>query len=427
MSISRLLSLVAAAAVAAGAACAGRAPAPGPGPAGEESGTDLTIRVGLETGLDSAFASAPGGVLLRPGRRGEPAAGSSSRVSPRWTFELTRGGIVAIDTAGRRSGPSGRFLLRTAAGTGLLELQGRPYRGAGELLHVAGHGIVVVNVVGLEDYLLGVVPVEIGPRSEEEIEAVKAQAVAARTYAVRNVGRRDSLGFDVFGTVEDQVYGGVLVERGDATRAVRSTAGEVVTYRGRPIRAYYHSTGGGRTAAVGEVWHLPDAPYLRSVSDRRPGGGYYCEASPRFRWTARWTGAELRTAVERGLAAYYGVPDLEVGEVREVRVLKRTETGRVRALEVRTEGGRHVLWKNDIRFVLRTPDGGILGSTDFALAPVRGSRRDPGSVALRAEGRGFGHGIGMCQWGAIGRARAGQDYREILRAYYPGTDLREVE
>lgn len=300
----------------------------------------------------------------------------------------------------------------------LVTVDGRAYRGIVEVRHLTGRGLVVVNRLGLEAYLLGVVPAEIGPRRPEEMEAVKAQAVAARTYSLANLGRRDSLGFDMFGSIQDQVYGGVSVERPRVARAVRATAGQVLTYRGRPIRAYYHSTGGGRTAKVTDAWRLPDAPYLRRVEDARPGGGHWCEISPRYRWTERWSPAELDRAVHRGLADYFDADTARLGSVRAIGVRERTPAGRVTRLEVRVEGGRFVVTKNDIRFFLHTPDGRTLRSTHFEIVAAP---QEEGGLVLR--GRGYGHGIGMCQWGAIGRARAGQSYREILRAYYPGARL----
>lgn len=395
------------------------------------------VRVGVEVGAEELAAEAPGGMRVVDLATGEVL---SSGAEDRLRFRAAGGAVtVASDPspeaalgAGRPEGRVGgapgdggegkgfrRLRLTSRDGRGVA-VQGRSYRGAVDLYVVGGHGLVAVNQLPLEQYLLGTVPVEIGPREPKEMEAVKAQAVAARTYAVRNLGRRDSLGFDLFGNVEDQVYGGRAVEREEVTRAVRDTEGEVLTYRGRPIRAYYHSTGGGRTARVTDVWNLPDAPYLQRTSDARPGGeeGDFCDVSPRYGWEERWSPEELRIAVEEGLQDYFGTTTA-VDRVEGVEVLERTEGGRVSALEVRTSGGRWVVEKDDIRFFLRTPDGRGLRSTWFRVD-------DTADGGLRMEGRGFGHGVGMCQWGAIGRSREGQGYREILAHYYPGTELRRA-
>lgn len=372
------------------------------------------MRVGLEVGPDSVHADAAGGLRVT-----DLAAGREL-TSP----DGDDGWILRPDGDHVRAGPgqSGRRLrLRPRRSGRPVILGDRSFRGLVDVYTVPGHGLVVVNQLDLETYLRGVVPVEIGPRRPDEDAAVRAQAVAARTYAIANLGRRDSLGFDVFGGVLDQVYGGRNAERDRVTRAVRATEGQILVHAGRPIRAYYHSTGGGSTARVSDVWNLPDAPYLRSVSDRRPDGGFYCEASPRFRWRERWTGPELDRAVRRGLAGYFGVDSSRVGPVRGLEVLDRTDGGRITRLEVRTEGGRWILTRNDIRFVLRTPDGRALRSTRFRI-----ERRPGEGAGLRLRGRGYGHGIGMCQWGAIGRAREGQEYREILAHYYPGAELRQA-
>lgn len=375
------------------------------------------VRVGVAVGVDSVtIGSASGLRLVDPVSGGPPdrlAPGRTAVVRP------SEGGVV-LGSDGPVA-PARRLLrLEPEEDGGGVRLNGRSYRGAIDLYRVEGHGLVAVNQLPLEEYLLGVVPLEIGPREPSEAEAVKAQAVAARTYAVRHLGRRDSLGFDVFGSVEDQVYGGRDAERPLVDRAVAATSGELLVWRGAPARAYYHSTGGGHTARVSDVWELDDAPYLQRVSDRRPGGGDYCDISPRYAWEAAWTAGELEAAVAAGVERHYGI-GAPPGPVTGVRVTGRTEHGRVTGLEVRTEGGRWTLQKNDIRFFLRTPDGRILGSTRFRVLAS-----PPEAAGLRLAGRGWGHGIGMCQWGAIGRARAGRSYREILAHYYPGTELRKA-
>ena len=393
--------------------------APGPAPEEPDVGAPVPlpsrqpfVRVGVAVGVDSVTVGAPSGLRLE-----DPMTGIAARADAGGRL------VVRTDDDGLVVGggpPSDRphALLRAkpnepAAG---VTLDGRRYRGELALYRVDPHGLVAVNELPLEEYLLGVVPLEIGPREPDEMEAVKAQAVAARTYAVRHLGRRDSLGFDVFGDVEDQVYGGREAERTQSSRAVEATAGEILVWEGTPARAYYHSTGGGHTAKVSDVWELPDAPYLRRVSDGRPEGGDFCAISPRYAWEESWSGDELAAAVAAGVERQFGI-SAAPGPVTDVRVLARAPHGRVTELEVRTEGGRWVVRKNDIRFFLRTPDGRPLRSTRFEVA----GRGPDGGLSLR--GRGYGHGIGMCQWGAIGRSRAGHSYREILSHYYPGTGV----
>jgi len=178
---------------------------------------------------------------------------------------------------------------------------------------------------------------------------------------------------------------------------------------------------------VSEVWYRSrDEPYLRRVSDRiGDSDRFYCDPSPRFRWSKTLERGVLASALERYLAQYVSVPGGRVGAPRGVEVDSKTPSGRVAALAVRTDRGRFLVRGNDVRFVMRIPNGEILNSTYFSVR----TERDAGGRLARAtfEGGGYGHGIGMCQWGAIGRARAGHDFRSILSTYYPGTALGSVE
>jgi stage II sporulation protein D len=158
------------------------------------------------------------------------------------------------------------------------------------------------------------------------------------------------------------------------------------------------------------------------VSDRVPGSDrYYCDIGSRFRWERSWRGDTLSAIVERYLRAYTQVPAGPVGDVRDISVEGRTPSGRVSAIVVETTRGRFRVQANDIRYVLRTPGGELLNSTYFS--PEVLASPDGRLSRLTIRGLGYGHGVGMCQWGAIGRARAGQDFRTILRTYFPGTSV----
>ena len=291
---------------------------------------------------------------------------------------------------------------------------GKRYRGTIDFVS-DGDGMAVVNHVDLEDYLRGVLPGEIGSRDPRDRAALQAQAVAARTYAAARMGERRGT-YDLTATVSDQLYGGVGVEQRETDDAVRATRGLVLTWGDRIISAPYHSHGGLLTASPEEVfWKRAGEPWLRPVDDHSPDGGCYCDASLMRAWERHFTTDQLRR-----LLAQYG-RDAGVtlgGDVRSLRIVSRGPSGRVTALEVETSAGRASIRGNDIRFVLRT-DGAILPSTSFALEMV-------GDVAV-VRGMGNGHGVGMSQWGAIGRARAGQDARSILAAYYPGTRLSPLQ
>ena len=300
----------------------------------------------------------------------------------------------------------------------ILRWGGRRYRGS--LLFIpTDTGLLVVNQLSLEQYLRAVVAGEIGKRTEAEHAAAEAQAVAARSYAWVKMGGNGARPFDVVATVLDQVYGGVEAESPVADAAVVATAGMVLTYGGRVVNAPYHSACGGTTAEPPDVWKSGTEPYLRRVSDRMPGSQRsWCDIAPRYRWTTTFTGDEVERLVTRYLANGNSV------RVRGATVNGLTPGGRAAGLSFETSRGRLEARGNELRFVLRK-GGELLNSTWVELEAHQG---DDGMLdGLTVRGRGYGHGVGMCQWGAIGRARAGQDLRAILSAYYPGTQLRRAE
>jgi stage II sporulation protein D len=386
------------------------------------------VRVGLivDTSAVDITSAAPFVVLAEDGRpiREMPAGAVASFRGNGASVSLTS------RTASGGAGPSGAGLpvplvVRPASPGGTLTVRGAPYRGELRIQRASGGGLTVVNRLDMETYLLGVVPREIGRFDADIYEAIKAQAVAARTYAVTYLGRRSQQGFDVFATTEDQVYGGAGAENETVNRAVRETAGEILAYNGQPITAYYHSTCAGQTAAIDEVWPNPPVPYLVSVRDVDANGEAYDRASSRFHWTERWTHEQMVSVLNRSLAD--SLRGRRIGRIEDMRVLERTPSGRVRAMRITTDAGSFTVGRDRVRWFLvpirnGTPTG-ILNSSKFDVSLVRSGGRVSEVVV---EGGGWGHGIGMCQVGAMGRARAGQDYRTILRTYYPGTEIRRA-
>jgi stage II sporulation protein D len=372
-----------------------------------KNGRDQLVRIALATGGNGVIGGTADWAVYQDGEGSVVARYHS-------------GDSLAVATSLPSSG--GALVIRPSGNGAFLTWNGKRYRG--ELLLSRGDsGAIVVNRLPMDSYLRGVVPLEIGNRTAAEFAAVEAQAVAARTYAYKHLN--DTRAFDMYATVQDQVYGGVDAEKPISDSAINSTADAVVLYEGKPITTPYHSTCGGSTAGVTEVWYdQPDEPYLKPVSDRIPGtNGYYCDPSPRFSWTESYDAAGLRAVMQKYLASYTKASSASLGRITDVREQGRTASGRVAALEVRTESGSYTLRGNDIRFVLRDPKGAILNSTLFAL----NTSSSGGEVtSLTITGRGYGHGIGMCQWGAIGRARAGQDFRTILETYYPGTTIGRI-
>jgi len=390
-------------------------PVPPPGPQTGEPSIQIGLLVGAASvalGGDAPLAlTQPDGSRLL-----DIPAGEVWRVTPvGGGIALTSGAGVAVNTV-----PEARVAPTDSAGA--VRIDGRPYRGTLALLRDRT-GVTVVNQVGLEAYLLGVVSGEMGRRDLTEREALRAQAIVSRTYAMRNLGRWRADGFDLQPTVADQVYGGVGAETPEARDAVGTTRGQIVAWGGQPIDAFFFSTCGGRTADGVEVFRGADRPYLRSVPDLDQAGQAYCSISPRFRWREEWTGDALRAVLRRSLPDVVGVSAARVRDVRDVRVAMRTASGRVGQLTIALEDDDVQVDGPQVRRVLRTTTGDILRSTAFSLTATRAGRR---ISRLVADGGGNGHGVGFCQWGAVGRARAGQDYQQILAAYYPGTELERL-
>jgi stage II sporulation protein D len=383
-------------------------------PAEAHAGPD--IRIGLLVGAagvtlggaDALVAGKPDGSHL-----GTIAAGQVWEVSPsgpRLTLHGSDGWI---------SSPLNAISVWSASPGAPVRINGRPYSGLIELLRDSV-GITVVNRVTLEEYLQGVVSAEMGRRSPADAAALQAQAIVSRTYAMRNLGRWRTRGFDLTATVDDQVYGGLAIETPEGREAVSATRGLVLTYQGQPIEAFFYSTCGGRTAQGTEVFRGAAEPYLRSVPDEAPNGTVYCSISPRYRWGEDWSGEALRTTLERNLPAVTGISSDEIRQVVGVRITRRTGSGRVDQLAIDLGGKEIRVDGPAIRRVLRPVTGELLRSNAFTLSADGSGRL---VTHLHLDGMGAGHGVGFCQWGAVGRSRAGQGFQQILAAYFPGTTL----
>jgi stage II sporulation protein D len=373
------------------------------------------VRIALATAAKAARVGSSGAwQLVSDGGRVVASGGAST------AWRLAAAGDV-IDAAPAEGGPGRRVrdaLTLRSLGDGLVTVDGRRYRG--EVRAVAtDSGLVLVNRLGVEDYLRGVVPKEIGPRTMAELAAVEAQAIAARSYTLVRLRETAARPWDLLGGVLNQAYGGADAETPVADAAVASTTGLVLRYAGQVINAPYHAACGGRTAAAPELWRTRGEPFLQAVDDTDPATGRpWCEIAPRYKWTARFAATTLRQLALRWLPLYGGAPSGDLGAVTDVRVTGRTATGRVAGLAFVTDRGTYTVRANDTRFVLRLPTGELLNSTGYQIAASPG--RDG---TLVVEGTGHGHGVGMCQWGAIARARAGQSARAILRTYFPGTTV----
>jgi SpoIID/LytB domain protein len=298
-------------------------------------------------------------------------------------------------------------------------------------LRPGADGLVMVNHLGLERYLMGLN--EVPP--DWPMEALRAQAIAARTYALWTLARPPagaaaSYGFDICASDECQVYSGAGVARAeDGARwvaAVKSTAGRALLFEGEPILARYHSTSGGRTLANSDAFEGdPDLPYLRSVPSE------FEHASPLYRWTVRFGLGRLQSILE---AAGWWSP--ASGRLRRVRSVEGGPAGRhaVVALE---GGATRRRTAEELRALLREFAPRLFPRRYPSAARTASGRlpetlpSDRINVTTRGDvveirGRGWGHGVGMSQWGAYGMARRGHDHEVILAHYYPGTSLGRV-
>ena len=253
----------------------------------------------------------------------------------------------------------------------------------------------VINELGLEDYVRAVVGEEMSSRWP--LEALKAQAVIARTYALYRKSKSASSLYDLSATVDSQMFTGDAKDKQGPAAAARDTADEVLTYGGDVIETVYHSACGGETEKAKDVWDR-DYPYLESQD---------CSCGKESPY-ARWEKAFAVKEVERALAAG-GYP---ASGTSRIRILDRSGTGRVKMVKVNTAYGSINIKGIDFR---RLMGYSKLPSTAFEV------RKEDSRFIF--SGKGSGHGVGLCQWGAKVMADEGKGYREILEHYYPGTVL----
>jgi len=310
--------------------------------------------------------------------------------------------VVEGVPAGRRatvmhiSGASlGRGRLRVRSQSAFIEVDGTRYRGIVEVRRRGNGRLLVVNDLALEAYLQGVVAAEIP--HDWEMEALKAQAVASRTYALhqkRTAGRRP---YHILATVDSQVYLGARGERPRALRALEETRGEVILHRGKLIQAFYHASCGGRTEDASELWGI-DAPYLKGVD---------CDCqqiSSYGTWERRFSIPAVLRALRREGYRLNAIDGVAGGAI--------TAGGRVMDVQFRHAGGMLSVPAESLRAVL-----GYSRVPSIFFEPELDDRE------VVFSGRGLGHGVGLCQWGAKEMAGRGHDYRAILAHYYPGTTI----
>lgn len=317
-------------------------------------------------------------------------------------------------------------------GTTWISRQDNEYRGEIEFIfNKKLNGIVPVNIVNIEEYVYGVVASEMP--SAFPLEALKTQAVIARTYAIKALGKHKRWGYDVCDTQNCQVYGGVKAEKERTTSATDATCGQILTYQDKPIEAVFSSNCGGYTQSSTEAgWSKHN--YLKPVSDyqdlnednlqpyhfkellehSRPAfSRYFKNVSPStFRWTRVLEEQQLREVANR---------KKDIGPIKAIIPLKRGRSGYVHGIKIIGKKNTLVLTKeHEIKKYLAT---GMLRSTYFIVQP----NYEKGEIkSFIFYGGGWGHGVGLCQTGSGGRANAGQNYTEILKHYYTDVDIQDI-
>ncbi|MCC5911546.1 MAG: SpoIID/LytB domain-containing protein [Clostridiaceae bacterium] len=328
----------------------------------------------------------------------------------------------------------------------LIEVEGNRYRGAITAKRLQNSDMSIVNKLPLEEYLYGVVPREMP--ALWPVEALKAQAVVARSYALANMNRFRKSGFDICNTTTSQVYSGYDREHANSNRAVEETKSTVVTHDGKLISAFYHSNSGGHTENSENIWSQP-IPYIKGVEDK------YSINAPNSTWSEAFTKQEVKSLLQKN--------NISIGEIIDIRVEATSEFGRVLNLTIYGTEGKETLAKERSRWIfgLRstwfTVDGG--GEKSIVLRSSNGSF-DSTSLQNKAvisstgiskitnlsnikmyngknykgidrqdvdyfifNGKGFGHGLGMSQYGAKKMAEDGFSFKEILEHYYTGVKV----
>ncbi|QIB26546.1 SpoIID/LytB domain-containing protein [Caloranaerobacter azorensis] len=309
--------------------------------------------------------------------------------------------------------------------------------------------LIIINYLPLEHYLYGVVPREMS--ANWPLEALKAQAVAARNYALISLKRHDDLGYDLCDTQHCQVYAGYDWENIKSNKAVDETYGKVLKYNGKLVNAYFHSTSGGHTENSENVWEY-EIPYLRGVKDD------FSIGSPNYSWQLVLNNKEIKERLEAN--------DISIGDICSVEPLVRSEYGRVLELKIEGTDGVEILKKEKSRKVFGYASlkstwfdvksdadvyvvsgvnfkpvkttlnkvyivsaNGMVTNTRNVYSQVKITNGDKTNIMpvipnmYVFEGRGWGHGVGMSQWGAKKMAELGYNYKQILEYYYTGAKV----
>lgn len=264
-------------------------------------------------------------------------------------------------------------------------------------IHIDKNGkLLVLNVLDIEHYVKGVLYHEVSDKWP--IQAMMAQAVAVRSYALYQIQTREKELFDVTSDIYSQVYGGKSAERYRTNIAARRTKGEFLTYHGKVLPAYFHSNCGGHTEDVQELWNHKLAPLKGGVCP-------FCVTAPNYRWKKNFQSSRVQEALNKS--------GYKIGMIKSIEIISRTGSGRIKDLKIIDREGKSLTIPGK---KFREAVGPNELKSNFYDIEMKGYFFD-------VHGKGWGHGVGMCQWGANGMAHERKGYKEILEFYYPGTEI----
>jgi len=368
-----------------------------------------------------------------------------------WRVELDKAKAVLISPKAKRYAFSGSIIIEpkspsssegatilvkkvmSGAGMTWASVDDKEYRGKLEIKHDKKRAtLLAINIVNIEEYLMGVMSSEM-PK-QFPMNALRAQAVLARTYAMKHLGKHKAYGYDLCDTQNCQVYGGVTAESETGNAAVESTMGQILLYKNKPIESVFSANAGGFTQSAKEAgWFA--TPYLNPVSDykdfdfealqpyqfknllQHPHEAYskYDKNVSRaaYRWTRVVDEAELRQIIKR--------QKKDIGAITAIVPQKRGRSGYVSQVLVKGTKGSITLKKENV--IRNNLSPGMLRSSYFIVVPNYEDRKLKNFLFY---GGGWGHGVGFCQTGAAGRAEEGQEYIQILQHYFPDTDLTDT-
>lgn len=389
-------------------------------------GAEPDIRVRVLSGAEQVEIGGPERILAR-----SMLGGGRHELTTPVRLHAIAGALRLEDGAGAAANfPDGASVRIDALGGGLLTLDGTAYPGSLEARtrsDVSPEALDVLAMMGMETYLPGVLVKELYP--SWPLECFEAQAVCARSYAMHERARARAIGrwFDVEGTVVDQAFVGAT-EHATANTAAEATRGQVITHDGgRLLRAYYSSTCAGRPGAAADTWPTgPGFAFNLAEPIQAHPREHYCQKSPAYRWE-RERGRERLSLRIRRWGQENGHAVKGIGQLAGVEVERRNAAGRPARFALRDDAGRsYSMSGEELRLACNTRVPGVpeltrdesVRSSDIEVT-VEGER-------VKIAGRGFGHGVGMCQFGAAALAQQGWTHREIIALYYPGTNIERA-